>query len=230
VQGWNLRLADAALQALAAAPARRLAKLDLSFCGELTDGAVAAAAALPSLESLVLRKCGRVGDGGVAALAARGATLRALDLSYTAVTSRGLRHLAALMALEDLALAGCPRAVTVLGLGSLAACPALSRLDVSDNKRLDNGCMMALSFVAQLRRLALRACPRVTDHGALALLRLGRLRELDVDGCHGVSAMALSALQRRLPLLRRLRHLGTDGVAPRAPSWGGVHPASGRLF
>lgn len=79
--GWNLRLEDAALTALAAGTGS-LTRLDLSFCAALTDKALAAIAGvvvvgnsgkkggrkggksggLPCLNVLILRKCGLITD------------------------------------------------------------------------------------------------------------------------------------------------------------------------
>lgn len=55
--GWNIRLRDCWLEGLPPC----LTRLDLSFCGELTDGALRhLGARLPGLASVTLRKCGRI--------------------------------------------------------------------------------------------------------------------------------------------------------------------------
>ena len=56
--GWNLRLRDEALEGLPPS----LTKVDLSFCGGLSDAALEHLAALPALASCSLRKCGGVTD------------------------------------------------------------------------------------------------------------------------------------------------------------------------
>ena len=70
--GWNLRLPDAALDALPTS----LTRLDLSFCAEMGDGALRLLGRLPHLAVLSLRKCGKLGNevgaAATAAAAARG--------------------------------------------------------------------------------------------------------------------------------------------------------------
>lgn len=80
--GWNIRLKDEALEGLPPS----LSKLDLSFCGELTDRALAAAARLPALTHLTLRKCNRVTD----AVRGRGPRVRGLG-AHTALQQRAPR-------------------------------------------------------------------------------------------------------------------------------------------
>lgn len=195
--GWNLKLPDEALSALPPS----LTKLDLSYCCDLTDAALGAAASLPNLAVLVARRCNKVTDAGVGFLA-RCATLRQLDLSYcTALTSTALRNLSAHAGLNALVIAGCPRAASPPGLGALAALSSLQTLDVSNNPRLDDGCMQALSFVAQLQYVVLRMCPRISDNGLGALVRLQKLAKLDVTGCRHITPTAVTKLKAKLPLL-----------------------------
>ena len=74
---------------------------------------------------------------------ARCSSLEALDLSYVpGITPEGLKALAAgLPALASLRLVDCPRATTVLGMRALTGAKALTVLDASDNRRLDDGAM-----------------------------------------------------------------------------------------
>lgn len=137
-------------------------------------------------------------------LASGKAPIRALDVSHChGITSAGIRALIPLVTLETLILAGCPRATTVLGFAALSSfSSALQCLDASHNPRLDDGCLNALSFAFQLRRVSLRSCPRITDYGIMALSRISRLERLDVDECRGVSYHGAMQLKRKLPLLR----------------------------
>jgi hypothetical protein len=64
--------------------------------------------------------------------------------------------------------------------------------------------MQAVSFVSQLRHLKFKECPRITDHGLLALLRIPKLISLELDG-RNVTRDAVEKLQVRLVCLRRVR-------------------------
>eukprot|EP00887_Chlorella_sp_A99_P001754 scaffold19.g1754.t1 len=221
--GWNLRLAEAALEGLLAQGAAALTRLDLSFCAGLGDGAARALGHLPRLASLSLRKT-KVSDQGLALLAAS-PSLSSLDLSYTCVSPAGAAHLAALPELRELRLADCPRAASPPAMHALATCAArrLTSLDLSDNW-LDDGGLQALSHIRQLRSLALRACPRISDQGLEALTRLSALRSLSLERCQQLSSAAVARLRRRLPLLTEVRGPGGGGGG-----WG-AHPPTGRLL
>jgi Leucine-rich repeat (LRR) protein len=198
--GWNLKMIDSALSALPAG----LTKLDLSYCAEVSLTPLLANS-LPKLAHLHLKRCPLVTDAGLASLTAAAPALQHLDVSYCVnITSSGLRGLSRLPKLQYLNISACPRAATVLGLGYLAAVPNLTTLEVCHLPRLDNGCMQAVSFVSQIKHLFLRECPRITDHGLLALLRIPKLLSLEIDG-RNVSKEAVKKLQLRLPLLRRVR-------------------------
>ena len=189
--GWNIRLRDEALECLPPS----LTKIDLSFCGGLSNAALEHLAALPALASCSLRKCGGVTDavrsavllftsllltGWLAGLAppspanlpmtshcfqppphpilpriscppcpmqgmrqlARCSSLRHLDLSYTTLSAAGLLALAALPGLASLVLVDCLRLVQPPSMKILVELlPALHTLDLSNNRRLDDGCM-----------------------------------------------------------------------------------------
>lgn len=89
-------------------------------------------------------------------------------LPVAQITSDGLRHLATLHSLESLVLVDCPRAVTVLGMRPLCGAAGLHTLDVSDNKRLDDGCMQVGGGNA--------AAPHVTCHSPMAGVPAGPMR------------------------------------------------------
>lgn len=200
--GWNLKLKDSALTSVPCT----VTKLDLSYCGELTDDAFNSAARLTSLQTLILRRCSKIGDKGLEVLTQGAPNLRYLDMSYTGITSTGLSNaLPALTSLSNLAIAGCTRAATVLGFNALVGVTRLQNLDASNNGRLDDGCMQAMSFIKQLRHLAVRGCPRVTDHGLMELVRLQHLVCVEIAGCRNVTHDAVERLRARLPLLLRIR-------------------------
>ncbi|KAG7667523.1 hypothetical protein Ndes2526B_g07522 [Nannochloris sp. 'desiccata'] len=198
--GWNIKMVNSALSALPSS----LNKLDLSYCAEISLVSLGANS-LPKLAHLHLRRCPLVKDTALASLTAAAPALQHLDISYCLnITSSGLRYLSTLTSLTHLNISACHRAATVLGLGYLAAVPNLGSLEASHLPRLDNGCMQAVSFVNQLKHLCLKECPRITDHGLLALLRIPKLISLEIDG-RNVSKEAVEKLQSRLPFLRRVR-------------------------
>lgn len=200
--GWNLRLSDSALMSVPCS----VTKLDLSYCGELSDDAFNSTERLTSLQALIIRRCSKIGDRGLEILSQKAPNLRYLDISYTGITSTGARDaLPALTSLSYLALAGCARAATVLGLNSLARVTTLQHLDASNNPRLDDGCMQAVSFIKQLKHLAVRGCPRVTDRGLMELVRLKQLTCVEIGGCRNITHDAVERLRVRLPLLLKIR-------------------------
>ncbi|PRW57280.1 type I glyceraldehyde-3-phosphate dehydrogenase [Chlorella sorokiniana] len=218
--GWNIRLKDEALDNLPPT----LTSLDLSFCGELTDRGLAATGRLPALATLTLRKCNRITDQRLTMLPSHFNTikqglhklaactsLQQLDLSYCQISGAGLAALRPLRRLSSLVLVDCMRAASPPCMALLTEL-AVDTLDLSDNKRLDDGSMQALSHAPRLRSLAINCCPKVSDRGLLALTRCGTLRHLSADRCPQLSGTTLAALQHRLPLLRVARPAGARGL------------------
>ncbi|KAL4451731.1 hypothetical protein ABPG75_007393 [Micractinium tetrahymenae] len=208
--GWNIRLRDHWLEGLPPS----LSRLDLSFCGELTDGALRhLGARLPALASVTLRKCGRITEAGLAALSSC-TGLSHLDLSHCQHIT-GLAPLRPLRQLSSLVLVDASRALHPPCMALLAGLPALRSVEIS-GKRVDDGCMQALSHASQLTSLALSSCPRVTERGLLALCRSRGLRALAIDRCPQLTdhPAALEQLQRRLPLLRLARPPSRPSASP----------------
>ena len=203
--GWNMRLKSSALRNLPSS----LTHLDLSYCAELSLNPLEPGS-LPNVEHVQVRRCALLDDAGLACLAAAAPNLLHVDLSYCSnISSYGLKCLSSLTQLSSVVISGCHRAVTVLGLGNLAALPALLTLEACNNPRLDDGCMQAVSFVRQLKHLSLRGCPRISDHGVLALSRIAKLETLKIDG-RNVTQAAIEKLQARLPRLRRVQMTSRD--------------------
>lgn len=198
-----------------------LSHLDLSFCGELTDDALKTIAHLPMLKSLVLRKCIKLTDTGISYLANRnGRKIEALDLSYcTGLSERTAYYVSQLPCLEKLTMAACPGITTPLSMAQLrggevyCSSGCLRYLNMSDNQGVDDECLIALTGScggenttnSSLVELNLRRCSKITDKGVLVgLQHMKQLRRLNVGLCVNVSERALSELQRRLPLLKRV--------------------------
>ena len=147
---YCVEMGDGALRVLGALPALRCAIL--RKCTRLTDaglaalagaGTAASAAQLSSSSAAAAAAGASPRCRGLLPRGGGGLQLRSLEISHCfGVTAEGLRHLAALPALESLVLAACPRAVTVMGVQALGRCPRLASLDLSDNHhRLDDACM-----------------------------------------------------------------------------------------
>jgi hypothetical protein len=201
-----------------------LSHLDLSFCGELTDEALKTIGHLPMLKSLVLRKCTKLTDNGISYLANTGngsSGIESLDLSYCTGLSEGTAlYVSQLPCLEKLVMVACPRITTPLAMAQLTCCTggggeaggrgSLKYLNMSDNQRVDDECLNALTTGGggknMLMELNFRGCSKITDRGVLVgLQHMKQLRRLNVDLCVNVSCRALSELQRRLPLLKRVK-------------------------
>jgi eukaryotic-like serine/threonine-protein kinase len=102
-----------------------------------------------------------------------------VNLSHTAVSDDGLKHLVGLPALVLLSLDGS--AVTNAGLPTLAACPALKDLGLSYSKVTEAG----LVHVKRMTRLeGLGLCGLgITDDGLADLRGMKNLRHLGLDQC-----------------------------------------------
>lgn len=205
--GWNTKLESKALATLPPS----LTHLDLSYCSQLSLGSLDPGS-LPNIQHLLIRRSAMLDDTGLASLVVAAPKLRFLDISYCAgITSSGLKCLSSLTELSSLIISGCQSAATVLGLGYLAAVPALTTLEGCNIPRLDDGCMQAVSFVRQLKHLCLRGCPRISDHGVMALVRMPRLETLKVDG-RNVTQSAIDKLHAKLPRLRRVQLICRDSA------------------
>jgi hypothetical protein len=117
-------------------------------------------------------------------------------------------HLRALPRLSSLVLVDCLRAVHPPCMALLARMPVLRSLDASNNKRLDDACLQAVSHAGGLTALALNNCTKVSERGVAALARCATLRHLSMDRCPQLGAPALAALQRKLVMLRVARPAG----------------------
>jgi hypothetical protein len=237
-----------------------LSHLDLSFCGELTDEALKTIGHLPMLKSLVLRKCTKVTDTGIGYLVNTGngsSGIESLDLSYCTGLSEGTAlYVSQLPCLEKLTMVACPRIITPLAMAQLICCTgeggkaggsggsssssssssSLKYLNMSDNQRVDDDCLNALTNGGgnnMLMELNLRGCSKITDRGVLVgLQHMKQLRRLNVDLCVNVSCRALSELQRRLPLLKRVK-FPQEAAAPGNGGGGArwvVHPSNAARF
>lgn len=182
-----------------------LRELRLDYRTEIQPDWLAPLAALPLLETLRLRFTA-LGDGGAAQLT-RLPSLRRLTLAFDpSLGDTGLRALAAMPALRELSLRGCG------GLGSealkdLAKATQLEVLDLAAVNGVPyqlpamNTGKVQPAMLPRLEQMLMtetgmsgRGNGGVTDAVLLALKPLTKLRELQLQGCSGVSAVGFAAL------------------------------------
>jgi len=161
-----------------------------------------ALAGLPYLRELDIRSDTAVDEalGGIENLV----QLRILHLDAE-VTDAGLRHLRALMNLEELDISDVGRKITGHGLESLAGLPKLRRLSLRGSALTDEGMKHAASL-RHLESLDISFC-RVSDVGLKQLGALSDLRELNLYATQ-VGDAGLGALKG----MRQLHKLNLGGT------------------
>jgi hypothetical protein len=149
-------------------------------------------------------------------------SLWTLNLSDCAlITDEGLLALTGLRHLRDLNLCGCYY-VTDDGLTVLKNYPELQRLNLDHCYLLTDVGLSHLRQSTKLEHLSMRCCDQITDTGLRAVLPLPRLRvlklsscylvtqpptapvsleTLQVDGCRGVTDLALSVIAKEFRTL-----------------------------
>jgi len=197
------RLNDSHLQLIVSC-CRRLNCLYVRRCSRITDrGLQSIATHCLTLTDISVAECTRLTDAGIVLLAVHLAqSLAHISFSYCPLVGDP-----ALSCLAD----RCWRLryVNARGCGGITDCSVmrlatsllgrgLRALDVSDCVGVGNEALRALAHGcgAKLRRLGLRGCTAVSDHGVLALaLRCTQLRQLNVENCPLVSSSALTAVK-----------------------------------
>ena len=207
---------------------RQLEELTLDTAEFITDAAMSYLRANRSLRKLVLRGTD-VTDISLPYIAEL-INLRSLDLSQTMLGDGGLESLPALAQLEDLNLGGSR--ISGINLNFLKLLPKLNRLGLQGIQRRNGGaCWTAtitdldldsIALLSNLEELDLgfglglgrngkpageRNCRltggvQITDRGVAKLVKLEKLRRLDLSGAKLTSA-GLAVLQK-LPRLERL--------------------------
>lgn len=147
----------------------------------------------------------RIGDEGISFL--DGIQLKKLDLSYTEVTDAGLRVVATMTSLEQLALVHL--GITDAGLGVLGALEKMQHLKIG-------GCFQITSLDRlvswqELRSLNMSACFRITNSIWPALSRFAKLEELNVESCRALDAWTFDKLKPTLVHLTLF--VGSNGKA-----------------
>lgn len=159
---------------------KNLTKVNLSFCGGVTDAGLQYLAKMPSLRKINLASCDQVTDAGLAHLARGGSRITSLDVSFCdKIGDWGLSCLAG-------------------GLFNLE-CLSLSACNISDN-----GISHIVQTMHGLTTLNIGQCHRITDRGLnLIADNLKKLSRMDLYGCTQISAKGLERIMQ-LPSLSSL--------------------------
>ena len=193
---------DSALAVVASLPA--LKELDLFFCEHVTDAGASLLRSAQGLRTLNVRGT-KISDSGVKFLTALG-QLRVLDIGITEIGDPAIDLMESLPYLESLAIGG--NRIGEVGIASLRSLKHLRHLDVSGAQVTDSGIWAVtvtdlnlgeIGALAELESLDLgapsedyvaavsrgvpriRGAIRVTDFGANHLVRLSKLRRLDLS-------------------------------------------------
>jgi len=216
-------ITDAGVASLATVPGLR--ELSLRGCGRLTSSGLRALAACVRLEHLDLRYCCGIGGGASEDLppAARSRIEQMLSAELVLASKPGggaddevLRALAALPALRELLLTGCP-SITAAGLEALSSrplrrlavsirsgdCsavtaalpPTLENLSLAWSSAFDEAAADPLGKrVPQLQKLDLFQCTSLGDAALGKVLAGTALRELELRGCRLLTAACVPML------------------------------------
>ena len=210
LRGLNLHLLDLqdcerlgdTMIAKAVSHMRHLRLLVLAGLTRLTDAGLGKLAACAELQKLSLRGCSQVSDAGMAALLPFVENLLWLDVSgCRSLTHKGLVTLSKhLRSLRHLDMANCTGAsnqsLAALGAGKVP----LRYLNLSACSRINGTGLAALQLLAPtLRTLCVSWCD-LNDPAVLQLQGLSGLRNLQMEGCSRVSAMAVTSLMAKLNL------------------------------
>ena len=197
-----VRLCDSGLQQITSC-CRRLTCLYVRRCSLVTDSGLSSVATFcQSLTDVSVAECPRVTDAGIVLLAVHvGRTLAHLSAAHCPlVGDRALVCLADRCSrLRYVNMRGCG-SVTDCGVTRLATSRAGKRpraVDVSECVGVTDVALRALAGCcgAKLRRLSVRGCTAVTNHGVLALSQYcTRLCYLNVQDCPLVTSTALIAV------------------------------------
>jgi hypothetical protein len=146
---------------LAFAPLKMLRSLNFSGC-KVLNHSLAVLSHFKQLSELYM-DCPSITDAGLAHLRCLAPTLLRLDVFETPVSESGLEHILLLRRLTFLEL--CGGRLTNMGLARIATnLPALTSLNVSQNKKIDDLGLDALRSLRQLVHLNLSGCS-VTHKG-----------------------------------------------------------------
>ncbi|KAG8050828.1 hypothetical protein GUJ93_ZPchr0009g898 [Zizania palustris] len=168
------------------AKARRLQRLSLSRCKQLTDmGLGCIAVGCPDLRELSLKWCIGVTHMGLDLLALKCKKLKILDLSYTMIVKNCFPAIMKLQNLEVLILVGC-NGIDDDALDSLdqECSKSLQVLDMSNSYNVTHvGVLSVVNAMPNLLELNLSYCCPVTPSMSSSFKMIHKLQTLKLDGC-----------------------------------------------
>ncbi|MQM01789.1 hypothetical protein Taro_034545 [Colocasia esculenta] len=197
-----------------------VARLDLSLCPRVTDGALAAVGGSlrSALRSIDLSRSRAFTHAGLESLVANSASLVEIDLSNaTDLGDAAAAVIGRARNLERLSLARC-KAVTDMGLGCIAVgCPKLTALSLKWCLGVtDLGVGLVAIKCKEIRTLDI-SYVQVTKKCIPSILQLKYLKNLSLVGCHGIDDESLATLQQDCRSLETLNlshneHVGHVGL------------------
>ena len=183
--------------------------VDLEMLGstQLSEAALAdVGEKCPKIENIYAQDCAAINDKSIGALASGCTQLKHLCISQCQnVTSSGFITIATkAKQLEWLEASEC-RAMTDHAVSALlSCCRNLMWLDISSCPGITDDVLDSSPAAGELQTLYLRGNTQLTDKALDVLLSGGgarKLEDLDVAGCHGITARFLSKLQAARPSL-----------------------------
>jgi len=205
---------------------KKLARLSLARCQQITDGGIEPLARdLPCLIALDVNHCPFISDASLELIATHVKGLIELNISFcVAVTTKGIQALArSTPTLQKLKLAGCGR-VDDDGINALSSrFTRLEELDISFLHKVTGPVVRAaLHNLLELHHLNLNDLHLLTDEtflydeldgrpGAQRLM-LAKLRTLKVSNCSRLTSKAVQYLAQRATELEDLDLSGCDDL------------------
>lgn len=218
--GYCHTICDENLKCLAKLPALR--QLKFYHCELITDAGLQHLSTCKTLTSLKVSNS-KISDAGVAYLREL-PLLQYLHLTSEAITDRGLEHLSQFPTLQVLWLPCCPN-ITDEGFRHLIALQELEDLYLFGCHQLTNNALLHIGKIRTLKKLSVGNCEQITERGLQYLRECKQLerldvrhcndildtvagfkslREIDLDGCFGMSEVALCNLAEEMQGLQEL--------------------------
>jgi hypothetical protein len=175
----------------------QLQKLNLKYCGAITDAGLHLLLSLrglqPPLQMLDLAWCDKITDAGLKQISGL-QQLQSLDLcGCKVITDAGLQHIATLQQLQALWLSSCDK-ITDAGLLNLGGLRQLQTLGLAYCDKISDDGLRHISGLRQLQTLGLAYCRLITDDSLRHISGLQQLQTLNLEGCKQITDAGLQVL------------------------------------